>query len=253
MSFKFTILWCVFSFPLMASTSWLTHVDENLDKICNKKEEESRKRLDDKTEVVRSRLVYVDFNQLLSEADQGHFTFNLFDDINMEGVVRFTRKFKDNQAVYSGDAQFVGGGSAMGQFTLTTYKGFLAMQVQMGRMIFVLRGITANGLHLVQELDALSFPGGMIEKKVDKNFIPPYPGDPHNIAIFDDPLLFNEKTPTPDLGWEDEASVDNGNTFDVLAVYTSATLAIDADIVSISFQFSPCFLLENSPFFSKIF
>lgn len=220
----FLLFFCLaLSGPLYADSGWiLPYSTKNL----SQKSLKTRHHLDQAAPVVRSKVVTLDLDQLWRELDQGRFSFTFFEDARFEGIPRLIRHFKDGGAVYAGEARLLEGTqNAPAQFTFTVYEGIMALELQMGRRIFAIRGL-GDGQHLVQELDSLGFAGCGLESGEKR---PISEGTPHE-AWSQGGMSEEEKSPTPDLDWEDEATIDNGNYFDVITYHSTATRALNPDI-----------------------
>jgi len=200
-----------------------------------------------KPEVIRLAVIRVDKEKLITQIENEDTSLTFFEDTEFLLHMNFKKKFFHESKMYSGMV-FKNDSQLLGSFTFTTNGPHLALQLQYGEKLFSIRAIDQH-THLILEINPRALKEDVVLK--DEKNLHHFDRRMGTSAVVPEKLIkspFTNYIPPADLDWEEDAVRDNGNTFDMMVVYSSATENLTPDIVS---QIKLAVSLANTAYFNS--
>lgn len=179
--------------------------------------------------VKRHSLVKIEQSEIEQMAMTGRMEIPLFDGKIFSGQVTYKRRFYPSGTMFSGWLQNTSNGiTTNGQFTYTSYENYVAFVFHNEKLTYSVRGV-AGSLHVLLEIDPRKYKGcgGIKHAKVTSDPKKDYYNLKNNASRA---IPMRERDTVRDLGWEDDAVIDNGQVLDILMVYASSTSTLSPDI-----------------------
>jgi len=215
-------IYLIFSYSIYAQ--WIRELSPAEINALPRASKDSMKALLKGPQVTRYRVVFINISDFIAQTEQGSVDFVFFNDAAYQIDVNLKKKIYQDSYLYSGKAKENNNPDATFlDFTFSISEKYLAFHLQDQLKFFTTRAI-GPGIHLILESDATRFPGD--DYVIDPKARPTQKINSSQITPVD---KFNFP---PDLDWEQEATIDNGNFFDMFVVYTNATKALAPDIVA---------------------